>query len=304
LRRQVARKGPDWADRAVITALSGLLASGLRLHPIVTPGTLLAWHRRLVKKKWTYPNTPGRPPVPDEVRALVKQLAQQNPRWGYRRIQGELIGLGCTGSQRGRSTGSWPPPGSVLRRAGRKPVLDLSDGGLAPAPGRSGAQDRQEGQHFRIGDWSTPAVPNRRGHMPDRPATRHWRQQQDVASHDPEHARNDLHRAAPSAPGEVNGAIRQPAKAASGAVCRGSTAVGGARRYQPTYGLICLARPHAAFGMHQGYCGDRPDLSSRGDASQALSASTSRSMSSSTLPDMGKPRWASRSLSSALVRPS
>jgi hypothetical protein len=88
LRRQVAFPRPDWADRAVLAALARLLPGRLRMHRIVTLGTLLAWYRRLVTRKWTYPDASGRPPVPAGVRALGAALAQGVDPGGVRQADG------------------------------------------------------------------------------------------------------------------------------------------------------------------------------------------------------------------------
>jgi putative transposase len=112
----------SWADRAVLAALARLLPGRQlrQLRLIVSPRTLLRWHASLVRRKWTYPRrSPGRPRAASAIRELVLEMARDNPGWGYRRIHGELVGLGHKVA-----------PSTVWKI--------LKDAGIDPAPRRSG----------------------------------------------------------------------------------------------------------------------------------------------------------------------
>ena len=115
LRRQITRPKPDWADRAMPAALARLLPAHLRMRRIVAPGTLLAWHRRLAKRKWTYPNAAGRPRIPRGSPRARRAAGPAEPALGIPAIQGELTGLG---HRAGEGTIRLPP-GSSPHRAGR-----------------------------------------------------------------------------------------------------------------------------------------------------------------------------------------
>jgi putative transposase len=116
LERQVSRPALTPADRALLAAFSRVLPRRAWMRSLfVTPATILRWHRELVARRWTYPGRrPGRPPTQREIRALVLRIARENPTWGYRRIQGELVGLGV---KLAAST-IW----SILKQAGIEPA--------------------------------------------------------------------------------------------------------------------------------------------------------------------------------------
>ena len=95
LRRQRRRAPVRPVDRAILAALARALPRNAWASLSVSPATLLRWHRQLVRRRWTYLHgRPGRPPLDRRVQALVVRLARENPGWGYRRIVGELRGLG------------------------------------------------------------------------------------------------------------------------------------------------------------------------------------------------------------------
>ena len=125
LRRQVARPRPNWPDRAILAALARLLSKERRHDRMVTPDTLLRWHRALVNRHWTKPHRPpGRPPLSAQLRRLILRMAAENPTWGYRRIHGELAQLG-------------------YRVAPSTVWLLLNRAGIDPAPRRAGLTWRQ-----------------------------------------------------------------------------------------------------------------------------------------------------------------
>jgi transposase len=118
-RRQPGRPKLNWADRALLAALLGVIPKarrqGLRL--LVTPDTIVRWHSDIVRRRWgarSMRGNTGRPATRRNIRALVLRLAQENPDWGYRRIHGELAGLGVKIA----ASTAW----EILKKAGIDPA--------------------------------------------------------------------------------------------------------------------------------------------------------------------------------------
>ena len=120
LRRQIERPAINNDDRILLGAIAASLPRPQRTHWIVTPDTLLRWHRRRISRHWTqHTRRPGRPSTAIELRRLVLRLAAENPTWGYRRIHGELAGLG----HHLASSTVW----NILKAAGIDPAPERSE---------------------------------------------------------------------------------------------------------------------------------------------------------------------------------
>jgi putative transposase len=123
-RRQPRRPNMNWADRALLATLLGVIPRARRqgLRPLVSPDTIVRWHRDIVRRRWaarSLRGKTGRPATSRNISALVLRLARENPEWGYRRIHGELAGLGVKVA----ASTVW----EILKKAG-----------IDPAPRRSG----------------------------------------------------------------------------------------------------------------------------------------------------------------------
>ncbi len=105
LRRTTRKPRLDWADRTILSALIRLLPQTLRRHRLITPSTILRWHRRLVAKKWTYPHRSGRPPINDTAAALIEKMAKENANWVTKESRENSSNL-ATASALRRSAGS------------------------------------------------------------------------------------------------------------------------------------------------------------------------------------------------------
>ncbi len=152
LRRQIKRPKLRRRDKLLLSAMSRMLPRERWGAFIVTPATLVRWHRELVRRKWTYKRrrAQGRPPIDSETRALIVRIARENPRWGCVRIKGELRGLGIIVSTTTIRT--------ILRRAGLGPAR----AGMAP-PGISSSPRKPKA--------SSPATSSASKRCSSRPCT-------------------------------------------------------------------------------------------------------------------------------------
>jgi putative transposase len=122
-RRQPCRPRLNWADRALLAVLLAVIPKARRqvLRLLVTPDTILRWHRDLVRRRWAARSAharTGRPTTRRNIQALVRRLARENPEWGYRRIHGELAGLGVKVA----ASTVW----EILRTSGLQPARRLN----------------------------------------------------------------------------------------------------------------------------------------------------------------------------------